>query len=149
MISPRILELIQFLLLWLLQQRLGAITLEQDDDQAIQLFEWNGIAVARANALETQISSLAVKYREAEETIAKLNNQLEDLVQTKNDHDDQLIAKFAQLLNEKKLKIRNQQRLLASATINTDKGLLVSGSVSGSVFHLLPALTRVAMLTSI
>ncbi|KAK2766174.1 hypothetical protein FQN54_007690 [Arachnomyces sp. PD_36] len=102
-------------------QRLGSITLKQDDDQAIQLFEWNGIAVARANELETEISSLTEKYRVAEETIGKLSNQLEDLIQAKNDHDEQLIAKFVQLLNEKKLKIRNQQRLLASAKIDSSK----------------------------
>lgn len=58
----------------------------------------------------------------AEETIGKLNTQLEELIQAKTDHDDQLIAKFVQLLNEKKLKIRNQQRLLASAKVDSNKG---------------------------
>lgn len=88
------------------------------------------------------------KYRAAEETIAKLNAQLENLVQAKNDHDDQLIAKFVQLLNEKKLKIRNQQRLLASANIDTSKGRLLSLPALSETTVLLPSvILKVAMLT--
>ena len=90
--------------------------------------------MAKANTLESQISSLKEKYRTAEETIGKLNSQLEELIQAKNDHDDQLIAKFVQLLNEKKLKIRNQQRLLSSAKIDPSKGWCVC------VFEAIPPL---------
>lgn len=102
-------------------QRLGAVTLQQNDDQAIELFEWAGTAVNRGNKLASEILTLETRYREAEETITKLNSQLEDLITAKNEHDDQLIAKFAKLLNEKKLKIRNQQRLLATANVNEAK----------------------------
>ncbi|KAI1943850.1 hypothetical protein LOZ66_000437 [Ophidiomyces ophidiicola] len=102
-------------------QRLGSITLKQDDDQAIQLFDWAGIAVIRGNALTQEISSLRTKYQDAERTINQLSTQLEELIQAKKDHDEQLIAKFALLLNEKKLKIRNQQRLLATAKLDPIK----------------------------
>lgn len=105
-----------------LQQRLGSITLRQDDAQAIQLFDWTGLSVARADALEQQILSLTERYRIAEDTINKLNVQLEKLIQAKSEHEDQLISRFVQLLNEKKLKIRNQQRLLASAKVDPTKG---------------------------
>ncbi|EEH16894.2 hypothetical protein PABG_06981 [Paracoccidioides brasiliensis Pb03] len=103
-------------------QRLGTIALKQDDDQAIQLFDWTGIAISRAEGLENQLLSLTAKYTAAESTISKLNAQLQELIKEKAQHDDQLIAKFSQLLNEKKLKIRNQQRLLAMARIDGDKG---------------------------
>lgn len=105
-----------------LQQRLGSITLRQDDEQAIQLFDWTGVSVARADALEQQIRSLTERYRVAEDTINKLNVQLEKLTQAKSQHEDQLISRFVQLLNQKKLKIRNQQRLLASAKVDPTKG---------------------------
>lgn len=98
------------------------MTLKQDDDYDIQLFDWTASAVSRANNLNEEITSLKVKYREAESTIKQLNSQLEELITAKNDHDDQLIGKFVQLLNEKKLKIRNQQRLLATAKIDPAKG---------------------------
>lgn len=105
-----------------MQQRLGSITLRQDDAQAIQLFDWTGLSVARVDALEQQILSLTERYRIAEDTINKLNVQLEKLIQAKSEHEDQLISRFVQLLNEKKLKIRNQQRLLASAKVDPTKG---------------------------
>ncbi|KAJ5317277.1 hypothetical protein N7508_001785 [Penicillium antarcticum] len=96
-------------------QRLGTLVLKQDDEQAVELFDWTGIAAARADMLEQQVSSLSSRCHLAEDTIRTLNEQLEDLTQAKTHHETQLIANFAQLLNEKKLKIRNQQRLLASA----------------------------------
>lgn len=68
------------------------------------------------------MTSLTDRYREAENTIAKLSQQLADLMEAKSQHENQLLANFAQLLNEKKLKIRNQQRLLASATADPTKG---------------------------
>ncbi|OQE22009.1 hypothetical protein PENFLA_c013G01589 [Penicillium flavigenum] len=100
-------------------QRLGAFALRQDDEQSVELFEWTGITAARAHILEQQVSSLAGRYRLAEDTIHMLNEQLEELMHAKTEHENRLVANFVQILNEKKLKIRNQQRLLASATIST------------------------------
>lgn len=102
-------------------QRLGSISLKQDDEQAIELFDWAGAAVARANALEKHFLSLSDRHRVAEDTIQQLTRQLEELTRAKSDHENQLIANFAQLLNEKKLKVRNQQRLLTSAKVDTAK----------------------------
>ncbi|CAI7659237.1 unnamed protein product [Penicillium pancosmium] len=101
-------------------QRLGTITLKQSEAE-IELFEWAGTAAARNRALEQETSTLNARYQEAANTVQKLTQQLEDLVQAKAQHENQLMANFTQLLNEKKLKIRNQQRLLASATADPDK----------------------------
>ncbi|KAN0075984.1 hypothetical protein V8E54_007254, partial [Elaphomyces granulatus] len=102
-------------------QRLGSITLPQNDDETIQLFEWAGEATTRADELEHQASSLIGRFSTAEDTINKLNRQLEELINAKNEHESQLISNFVQLLNEKKLKIRNQQRLLASARVDPSR----------------------------
>lgn len=99
------------------------MTLKQDDEQAIELFDWSGVAVARADSFEQQISSLNDRCRVAEDTIRKLSAQFEELVLAKTQHEIQLTASFVQLLNEKKLKIRNQQRLLVSATVDPAKGI--------------------------
>ncbi|EFR01156.1 hypothetical protein MGYG_04160 [Nannizzia gypsea CBS 118893] len=101
-------------------QKLGTVVLKQDDEQAIELFEWTGMAVSKAKTLGQQVSNLQTKYREAEETINKLKAQLEDFIETKNRHDEQLIGKFVGLLNEKKSKIRSQQRLITKAKENPD-----------------------------
>ncbi|PLN77099.1 hypothetical protein BDW42DRAFT_177534 [Aspergillus taichungensis] len=102
-------------------QRLGSLTLKQNDEQAIELFDWSGVAVLRAQHLALQLSSLTDRYQAAETTIDELTKQLQDFIQTKNQHEEQLMGSFAQLLNEKKLKIRNQQRLLSSAKVDPEK----------------------------
>lgn len=107
------------------QQRLGTLVLKRDDEQAIELFEWSGTAASRADALEQHVTNLTNRYRAAEDTIQKLNEQLEELLRAKDNHERQLVANFAQLLNEKKLKVRNQQRLLASASADPAKGKTV------------------------
>ncbi|KAJ5105129.1 hypothetical protein NUU61_002476 [Penicillium alfredii] len=99
-------------------QRLGTFVLKQDDEQAVELFEWTGIAATRSDALDQQVASLTSRCHIAEDAIRHLNDQLEELVRAKSQHENQLIANFVHLLNEKKLKIRNQQRLLASANAN-------------------------------
>ncbi|KAL4813176.1 hypothetical protein BDW67DRAFT_109281 [Aspergillus spinulosporus] len=102
-------------------QKLGSLTLHQDEEQDIELFDWTNLAVARADILEQRFDSLLDRFRTAESTIKLLNNQLEELVSSKNQHEQQLLSGFVQLLNEKKLKIRNQQRLLASAEVNPEQ----------------------------
>ncbi|CAG7967469.1 unnamed protein product [Penicillium olsonii] len=99
-------------------QRIGALSLQQDDEQAIELLDWAGISTARADDLEYQVSSLTSRYSLAENTIQKLSQQLEELMRAKAQHENQLVANFVQILNEKKLKVRSQQRLLAAATVN-------------------------------
>lgn len=87
------------------------------------MFEWSGLAAARAGELESQVIDLTDRYRAAEDAVQKLEEQLEELMRAKSQHETQLVANFVQLLNEKKLKIRNQQRLLASATADPTKGI--------------------------
>lgn len=102
------------------QQDFDRLTVEQ----AIELFEWPRIAAARADALEKDLVGLQDRHQVAEESIRKLKEQLKELTRAKSQHENQLMAHFAQLLNEKKLKIRNQQRLLACATTSAEKSKL-------------------------
>jgi hypothetical protein len=53
-----------------------------------------------------------------------LNSSISELVTSKKEHEDLLMANFVHVLNEKKLKIRNQQRLLAAAKVDGDKSML-------------------------
>ncbi|CAI7620747.1 unnamed protein product [Penicillium glandicola] len=110
-------------------QRLGGFVLKQDDEQAVELFEWTGLTAMRAHMLEQQVSSLTGRYRLAEDTIHMLSEQLEELMHAKSEHENRLVANFVQVLNEKKLKIRNQQRLLASATVDATKFSEIQASI--------------------
>ena len=99
-------------------QRLGAITLTKDEDQEINTLAWTSTAVSRSVDIEKEVLSLQAKYGKQKETITELNRQLDDLIQAKIDHENSLLEKFRDLLNAKKLKIRDQQRLLATAKID-------------------------------
>ena len=82
----------------------------------------------RSDTLETSIQNLTEQLTEQKQTIEQLEQQLEDLIQAKKAHDEELLGKFALLLNEKKLKIREQQRLLAGAKVDPNAAKKVGGA---------------------
>ncbi|RDW93217.1 uncharacterized protein DSM5745_00539 [Aspergillus mulundensis] len=102
-------------------QKLGSITLYQDEEQHIELFEWTNLAIDRADTLEQRFNNLSDRFHAAESKIDLLNKQLQEFICSKDQHEQELFSGFVQLLNEKKLKIRNQQRMLASANVDTGK----------------------------
>lgn len=102
-------------------QRLGEISLQMDENQEIALFEWTATAADKASDLETALRDLDVKYQNQSKTIQKLSEQLDDLIEAKKEHENMLLEKFQALLNAKKLKIRDQQRLLATAKVDPRK----------------------------
>ena len=96
-------------------QKLGEIVLKADVEQELDIIGWAYTAVERSNNLESEVQDLEAKYDEQSRTMEKLNKQLDDLIIAKREHEDSLLEKFRELLNTKKLKIRDQQRLLAGA----------------------------------
>ena len=100
--------------------RLGSIQLEQNDAEAdnFNLFDWASTAAGTADVLREQIANLQASVGTRQAEVAKLNRQLEDLVKAKREHEGELLKKFAALLNAKKLKIRDQQRLLAGVKVD-------------------------------
>ncbi|RJE26082.1 hypothetical protein PHISCL_01607 [Aspergillus sclerotialis] len=117
-------------------QKLGSISLRQDDEQYLELLNWCDVAVARSDAIEEQVASLSSQYRVAQDTIDKLSKKLEEFIGLKDQNYDQLMTNFAHLLNEKKLKIRNQQRLLAAAKV--DPGNVSESQVINADSAILP-----------
>lgn len=99
-------------------QKLSDIILKQDDEQGVELISWADTAVQRSDSLESEVMDLTAKYDDQTKTMEKLNKQLEDLIVAKKEHEDALLEKFRELLNTKKLKIRDQQRLLAGAKVD-------------------------------
>lgn len=106
-------------------QRVGEIPLRLDEEQEISLFEWTATAVDKTSDLKVALRDLNSKYQDQAQIIQKFNDQLEDLIQAKREHENSLMEKFRDLLNAKKLKIRDQQRLLATAKIDPQKGSIL------------------------
>ena len=107
-------------------QRLGEILLKQEEDQEIDAISWCAKAVQRSTSLEEEVLDLSDKYEEQTRTIEKLNQQLEELIEAKKSHENSLLEKFRELLNAKKSKIRNQQRVIAGATPDLKRVAMVN-----------------------
>ncbi|PFH60034.1 hypothetical protein XA68_11555 [Ophiocordyceps unilateralis] len=95
-------------------QRLGAITLRCDEGERIELFDWCTQSLdALAEGYESA-ASLAAKVRDLEADVADLRTSLETLMQAKKEDETALLLKFRDLLNEKKVRIREQQSIISS-----------------------------------
>lgn len=66
---------------------------------------------------ELQVSKARIEEKDAQ--IQKLEHSLAEMARMKNENEMQLLHKFSLLLNEKKLKIRDQQRLLQCSKVDT------------------------------
>ncbi|CAE7194568.1 hypothetical protein PTNB73_08596 [Pyrenophora teres f. teres] len=97
---------------------LGQIILPEHDEFEFNPFEWvQTSAVAHAETLQ-QMAVLKAKIKSEDETIAKLRAQLDNFIRTKNEAETAMLQQFMTLLNEKKRKIRDQSRLLASVKVD-------------------------------
>ncbi|OCL02153.1 hypothetical protein AOQ84DRAFT_357522 [Glonium stellatum] len=106
---------------------LGVISLTKDEEEEIDPLAWAGIAAQAAAVARDEVAELKSKLDVQQETVRKLNEQLEDLIKTKEENEIAMLEKFKELLNEKKLKIRDQQRLLAEAKVNPATAVKVQG----------------------
>lgn len=100
-------------------QRIGdvelALTSDTDD---VDLFGWTTQVIEQRDQLEEEARSYKERASAEEKVEATLQQQMSDLVEAKSEHEAQLLAKFSTLLNEKKLKIRNLQRVLQTAQVD-------------------------------
>ena len=113
-------------------QKLGEIILERDESEELDIIKWAGTAVDRSNKLDGEVRELIAKYDEQSKKIAKLNHEIETLIKAKIEHENVLLQKFRELLNSKKLKIRDQQRLLASAKLDPEQAAELRNARSNS-----------------
>ncbi|RYP40966.1 hypothetical protein DL769_011691 [Monosporascus sp. CRB-8-3] len=102
-------------------QRLGAIKLPENPDEEISPFTWCVSAIAARARVEEELAAAAARARALEASVAELKGQLRELIRAREDDEAQLLEKFRDLLNEKKVKIRQQQRLLAAANVDPAK----------------------------
>ena len=96
-------------------QKLGEMVFRKDETLVLDIIGWTGTAVGKSYGLDREIQELTSKYDDQSKKMEKLNDQLDKLIKAKIEHEDCLLQKFRALLNTKKLKIRDQQRLLTSA----------------------------------
>lgn len=99
-------------------QKLGTVVLKQDEELELNAIDWACEAVEEIDSLRSDLAPLERNYKEAQSTIKSFEQKLDELLKAKAAHEQALISKFAELLNEKKVKIRQQQRLLTTAKVD-------------------------------
>ncbi|KAI1475114.1 hypothetical protein F4774DRAFT_398440 [Daldinia eschscholtzii] len=109
-------------------QRLGSIKLEEDEKTEISPFDWCISAIGAQGKVEEELLAANRKIQSLENSLNELKSQLDELIKAKDEDETQLLEKFRDLINEKKVKIRQQQRLLASASIDPEKLANVNGN---------------------
>ncbi|RDL38211.1 Uncharacterized protein BP5553_02551 [Venustampulla echinocandica] len=102
-------------------QRLGTLSLPATEDEEVFLYEWCGSAIVAKDSASEELQIARSNLREKDAQVKKLEESFNELVNLKNSHEKALLEKFSLLLNEKKLKIRDQQRLLSSSNIDLAK----------------------------
>ncbi|KAK2780299.1 mitotic apparatus protein p62-like protein [Colletotrichum kahawae] len=95
-------------------QRLGAIELSHSPRELIELYDWCGLSAQTASEAKEALALATAKASKLEESVRGLKAHLDELIVAKEAHETELLEKFRDLLNEKKVKIRQQQKLLAS-----------------------------------
>lgn len=104
------------------QVTLGEIVLPRDDAFEFNPFEWaQASAQAHTKTLQ-ELAEVNARIDSEKDTITKLNAQLDDFIKTKNEAETAMLQQFMELLNEKKRKIRDQSRLLATAKVDKTTG---------------------------
>ncbi|KIW54230.1 hypothetical protein PV05_06601 [Exophiala xenobiotica] len=103
-------------------QQLGSIQLPQTEEtDDIDLFGWAIQAIDRRDELEEEAKDLQETAKAKNEIVTNLHKQIDELVKAKAEHEQQMLTKFTAVLNEKKLKIRNLQRVLSTAQADPKK----------------------------
>lgn len=105
-----------------IMQRLGEIPFIKNELQEIDSVYWALTAALRCDDVEREKEELQQKYEEQRRTIQALEQQLEELIVAKEQHETAMLEKFRDILNAKKLKIRDQQRLLTRTGTSDKEG---------------------------
>lgn len=107
---------------------LGEISLLKDEDHEFNPFEWAQASAQAHSKTLAELASLKSQASSEQETINKLNAQLEDFIKTKKEAETLMLQQFMDLLNEKKRKIRDQSRLLAGAKVDETVATTIQAS---------------------
>jgi hypothetical protein len=104
------------------QVTLGEIALPKDEEYELNPFEWAQISAEAHTRTLQELSDIKARATSEQATISKLQGQLDDFIKTKSETEKEMLQQFMVLLNEKKRKIRDQNRLLAGAKVNEATG---------------------------
>ena len=98
--------------------RLGSLTLIKKKKHELDVIRWTHVSCTHVSTLSTRLRNSEALVKSQRAQIADLEAQLENILLSKREAEDADYAKYAALINTKKLKIRDQQKLLATAKVD-------------------------------
>ncbi|KAL9054279.1 MAG: hypothetical protein Q9162_004237 [Coniocarpon cinnabarinum] len=104
---------------------LCTISLPATNDE-IQIYDWMSTSATQLADATKERRQLLSDIQDRDADLQRLRHQLSDFAEVKQSHENALLEKFRQLVNSKKLKIRDQQRLLAGAKLDANLDAKVS-----------------------
>jgi hypothetical protein len=114
-------------------QQLGSIDLAHtEDDSGVDLWAWANQLADQRDEARTKVASQGERAGTEARHLNALQKQLDDLTKSKAEHEKELMAKFAMLLNEKKFELHRLQRVLASAQVDPKQLQALQNHKSGS-----------------
>ena len=91
------------------------MTLRYKEEEPIDVVEWCSTSVLAHEESRASLARESGRVAKLEKEVENLQSQLNEFIEAKKADEAGLMEKFRDLLNEKKVKIREQHRLLASA----------------------------------
>ena len=101
-------------------KRLGLLSLAKTPDLALDIVHWTDVAASNASELSTRLNQAQSLSESQQKRIQDLEAELESLIAERDEAESTLYSKFVATINTKKLKIRDQQTLLASAKVDPE-----------------------------
>lgn len=120
-----------------LKQRLGTLRLRRSNQAAkgVDVFGWCVDQVIARAQLERQVEELQRKHAELEKLVAEETAHFQELERGKRDFEALHDSFCRDLINEKKLKIRTLEQVLATAKVDREKLSQAATSSSSSKRH--------------
>lgn len=97
-----------------IKSKRGSLLLEYSTrSEDVTFYDWTCQLVDERNKLQNQVTRQQTDLSGEGGRVESLQRQLDELLIAKKEQETQMLAKFTRLLNEKKLRIRVQQRQIA------------------------------------
>ncbi|KAK2072591.1 hypothetical protein P8C59_006936 [Phyllachora maydis] len=103
-----------------INQRLGTLDCRFAADPVVELFDWCDAAVQAAAEIKNELVAATARAQELEGKVDELKRHLAELEAAKKTEHVDLLARFRELLKEKKMKIAQQKRQLRAANLDPD-----------------------------
>lgn len=95
---------------------MGTIILPKTDDE-FNVLDWAGTAVDTVVETKKKAAEATAKADQLEVEVKELKSQLDEMIRVKDEDETAMLQKFRDLLNEKKVKIREQQKIIADGSV--------------------------------